>query len=368
MKPAGPSVVVDARMISASGIGTYIRNTLPRIVAARPEWRFTLLGEPARLASAGFAARPNVVTYESRAPVYSVREQLAFTARPLRNADLFWAPHYNAPLFATRRLVVTVHDVMHLTLPEYARRPAHRGYASMMYSAVRRRATAVICDSQFTRRELARLVGEHPSMHVVPLGVDPSWFSVAAPDDALRPDRPFVVFVGLGKPHKNLVGLLRAFALVRDRVPHDLLIVGTNRDGLRTRDRCIEAAAAPLRERLRFVDHLDLASLQRCVAAADALVQPSFSEGFGLPPLEAMAAGTPCLVSRIPPLCEVCGDAASYCDPHDPRDIGARLVELLTDDRLSRELSARGRERARSFSWDKTAAQTLDILERALSS
>lgn len=364
----GPSVVVDARMIASSGIGTYIRNTLPRIIAARPDWRFTILGDKSRLANAGIATLSNVATHESRAPVYSLREQLTFATPSLRKADLFWAPHYNVPLAATRRLVVTVHDIMHLTLPEYGRRWAHRRYASMMYSATRRRAAAVICDSEFTRSELTRVVGDHGSMHVVHLGVDATWFSAGGSPDAHSADRPYVVFVGLGKPHKNLVGLLEAFATIRDRIPHDLLILGANRDALRTSDRRIDAAAAALSGRLRFADQLELSSLQQLVARADALVQPSFCEGFGLPPLEAMAAGTPCLVSQIPPLLEVCGDAASYCDPHDTRDIAQKLFELLGDASLQNELRRRGRERARAFTWDRTAARTLAVFEHVLSS
>ena len=363
-----PSIAVDARMIASSGIGTYVRHVAPRIIAARPAWRFILIGDESRLASAGLTTFPNVQTRDSRAPVYSAREQLAFAAPALRKADLFWAPHYNVPLAATRRLVVTVHDVMHLTLPEYARRWAHRGYASVMYSAARRRASAMICDSEFTRSEVRRVVGDHPAMHVVHLGVDPSWFG-GEPAASRRPSmRPYIVFVGLGKPHKNLVGLLRAFASIRDRVPHDLLILGANRHALRTSDRRIDEAAAPLGDRLHFLEPLELSSLQQCVAGADALVQPSLCEGFGLPPLEAMAAGTPCLVSRIPPLVEVCADAASYCDPHDPRDIATRLLELLESTALRGALRTRGRERARAFSWDRTAQETLAIFERVLAS
>lgn len=363
-----PSIVVDARMLGSSGIGTYVRNTLPRIVAARSGWRFTLIGERRRLELAGFTTLPGVEINESVAPVYSLREQLALAAPSVRNADLFWAPHYNVPLIPPRRLVVTVHDVMHLTLPEYARRWAHRGYASMMYSAARRRAAAMICDSEFTRSELKRVVGDHPFVQVVHLGVDPTWFAVERVASEQASSRPYIVFVGLGKPHKNLVGLLRAFAMVRDRVPHDLLILGANRQGLRTSDRRIDDAAAPLGDRLRFVDQLELSSLQRCVAGADVLVQPSFCEGFGLPPLEAMAAGTPCLVSRIPPLLEVCAHAASYCDPSDPRDIAGRLHELLVDAQLRRELRCAGRERARAFTWDRTAERTLAVFDQVLAS
>ena len=363
-----PLVVVDARMISASGIGTYLRNALPRVIAARPRWRFVLLGDRARLASADLASGGNVEIRHNEAPVYSLREQFAFARSGLNRADLFWSPHYNIPLARTRRLVVTVHDVMHLTRPEYRDRWARRQYARMMYSAARRRASAVICVSNATRAELERIVGPGPPMHVVHNGVHPSWFDVDGVEDARLLARPYVLFVGVAKPHKNLVGLLQAFAMILDRVPHDLVIVGSNSDALRTRDRGVERASERLAGRVRFLGQLDLSTLQRCVTCADVLVQPSFSEGFGLPPLEAMAAGTPCLVSRIESLVEVCGDAAAYCDPRDPANIAQRLLELLQARGTRDLLRRRGRERARGFSWERTATDTLAIFERVLSS
>ena len=360
------SIIVDARMIESSGIGTCLRNTLPRIIHQRPNWHFTLLGDRQRLAD--LALFGNVKIRDADAPVYSVREQLAFARFDLRRADLFWAPHYNIPIATTPRLVVTVHDVMHLTLPEYRNRWLRRNYATTMYAAVRRRASAVICDSAFTRREFERLVGTGPTTHVVHNGVHPSWFDVPRGGNSASAARPYIVFVGLAKPHKNLVGLLQAFALIRDRVPHDLVVIGSKRDALRTIDRRIDEASTTLNGRVRFAEHLELSTLQQYVADADVLVQPSFYEGFGLPPLEAMAAGTPCLASRIDPLVEVCGDAASYCDPRDPADIARRLLELLEHNDARRQLSARGRERARAFTWDRSANETLGVFEQVLSS
>ena len=362
----GPSVVVDARMIGSSGIGTYLRNTLSRVVQARPAWHFALLGDRERLADLG--AHENVEVKHAAAPVYSLREQLEFARLGLRRADLFWAPHYNIPLSSTPRLVVTVHDVMHLTLPEYRDRWLRRRYATTMYTAVRRRASAVICVSDFTRREFERMVGAGPATHVVHNGVHPSWFDASQRLDMTWSSRPYIVFVGLAKPHKNLVGLLRGFAMIRDRVPHELLIVGSRRDVLRTGDRSIDAAAAALSGRIRFVEQLELSSLQECIAAADVLVQPSLCEGFGLPPLEAMAAGTPCLVSSIDPLVEVCGDAVAYCDPRDPADIARPLLELLQSREMRQQLRFRGRERARAFSWDRSATETLAVFDQVLSS
>jgi glycosyltransferase involved in cell wall biosynthesis len=156
--------------------------------------------------------------------------------------------------------------------------------------------------------------------------------------------------------------------MLRDRIPHDLTIIGGNAHVLRTVDDRIGPETAGLEERLHVLDRLQLGALQQCVAGADVLVQPSLCEGFGLPPLEAMAAGTPCLVSRIEPLIEVCGDAAAYCDPHDPHDIADQLLRLLQDPAMRHDLRRRGRDRARTFSWDRTADATLSIFEQVLAS
>jgi len=348
-------------MIGSSGIGTYLRNTLSRVIARRPDWRFSLVGSVASIRRHGFAGAENVQVIETRAPVYGAREQLALARAARAPADLFWSPHYNVPLAPAAPLVVTIHDVMHLALPEYAG-IARRVYSRTMFGAVRRNAAAIICVSEFTRRELARFVGETAQATVVPNGVDDSWRSV----ERSTVDRPYIVFVGLAKPHKNLGTLLCAFQAISNRIPHDLVLVTPRADGLRTGDEAPLAKALALAPRVRLRQDLTLSELQSCVAGADLLVQPSTYEGFGLPPLEAMAAGTPCLVARIGALEEVCGDAALYCEPRDASDVADKIFQLAADSALRDALRGRGRERARSYSWDRTANQTIDVFENVL--
>lgn len=353
--------MVDARMIDASGIGTYLRNTLSRVVARRADWRFTLIGSTSALRRDDLADGDNIQVIKSRAPIYGAREQIVFARLARAPADLFWSPHYNIPLAASAPIVATIHDVMHLSLPEYAGF-ARRAYSRTMFGALRRNAAAIICVSEFTRRELSRFIGETTQTTVVPNGVDDTWRSVERP----VADRPYIVFVGLAKPHKNLRTLLCAFETVSDRIPHDLVIVTPRVDGLRTSDDGPLARAAALAPRVRVRENLSLSELQACVAGADFLVQPSTYEGFGLPPLEAMAAGTPCLVARIGALEEVCADAAEYCDPHDASDVADKIVHLAKDAAGRDALRRRGRERAGAYSWDRTADQTIAVFENVL--
>ena len=174
-----------------------------------------------------------------------------------------------------------------------------------------------------------------------------------------------MIFVGLLKPHKNVARLLRAFARVRDRIPHRLVLVARHRD-VRNVDRDALALAAKLGDRVELLDEVPFAELLARVRAAQAAVQPSLHEGFGLPAVEAMAAGTPVLASRAGAMPEVCGDAALYCDPESEEDIARALLALGTDATLRARLAEAGRRRAHQFSWDACAATTAIALAGAL--
>lgn len=358
-------VAIDARMLGASGIGRYLEEVVSRLVAARPERRYRLIGDAERLRAQGWAQRPNVELVESDAPIYSVREQLELPPAIGRSADLFWAPHYNVPVLQRRPLVVTIHDVLHLARPEFVPGLHRRLYAKLLFRAALARAGRVICGSAFTADEVVRLLGvPRARLRVIHYGVSPFWSQ--GPDEARPLARPYLLFVGNVKPHKNLVGLIDAFASIAGEIPHDLVIVG-KREGFLTGDPRVAARAAPLGDRVRFTGWIDDASIRAHYRHADALVFPSFYEGFGLPPLEAMAGGCPAIVSRAASLPEACGDAALYCDPFRPAEIAARIKQLLGDGVLRAELRERGRERARALRWDRCMEETDSVLEAMIS-
>jgi len=358
-----PRIAVDARMIDHSGIGTYLRALLPRLVAGNPDLDFALLGDVRVLAAEAWTAAPNCAIVPCDAPIYSIREQLRV---PLAagDVDLFWAPHYTIPIGYRGRLLVTVHDLCHLALPHLFGGAHRRLYARMMFAAVRHRATAVITVSEFTRREFEDRVGApRQPVTVIPNGVDTAWFDVAAGE---RPEPgPYIVAVGNVKPHKNLGALVRAFARLVDHIPHRLIIVGRD-EGFRTGDGETPRLAAALGDRVRFTGHVPLDELRRMVAHAELLVLPSLYEGFGLPALEAMACGCPVAVSNAASLPEVCGDAAAYFDPTRPDEIAAVIVSLLVDPGRRAELRRRGVERARRFTWEAAAQRTAEVIRMGI--
>jgi glycosyltransferase involved in cell wall biosynthesis len=356
-------IIVDARMAGDSGIGTYISNLLPRLAARRPEWRFTVLGDPDRLRALPWPQDANVEFRECRSRIYTAREQVELHAKALPRPDLFWSPNYNIPLAYGGPLLVTIHDVAHLALPEFAAGFQKQLYARTMFAATRRRATAILCDTAFTREEYFRLVGKpRGEIHVVHLGVDDSWRGAASL--ASVRSRPYIISVGNVKPHKNLGTLVRAFARIKDSIPHDLVIVG-RREGLRTADQAVETLAGTLDGRVEFTGEIPLSRLQAYVAHAAALVAPSLYEGFGFPPLEAMAAGCPVITSRIGTHQEVCGDGVEYCDPRDESDMGRCIQHVLADQGLRTTLRERGTRRVAEFTWNQCAEQTSTVIAEA---
>lgn len=358
------TIAVDARMIRASGIGTYISELLPRLIAARPELGFALLGSVSLLQELPWTRTSNVRIIEMDVPIYSMREQIALARRVPPDSSVFWSPHYNIPLVWRGRLVVTVHDVAHLALPHIFGGFHRQAYARFMLRRISRSANSILTPSEFTRMEFERLVGvPRGRLEVVHNGVNQEWFNVA-PSPSPHP-KPYLLYVGNVKPHKNLGRLVEAFGQLASRIPCDLLILGKD-EGLRTGDSAVPVTAGRLGPRVQLVGAVPQGLLRRYVAHAEALVLPSLYEGFGLTPLEAMACGRPTIVARAASLPEVCGDAACYFDPLDSTSIAEAILLVLQDAKLQETLRCRGLERARRFTWERSAQATLAILDGML--
>jgi glycosyltransferase involved in cell wall biosynthesis len=295
--------------------------------------------------------------------VYGITEQVHLAVRIPPTTDLVWCPHYNIPVTFPGGLLVAIHDVCHLALPHLIKGAHRRAYARLMLEIVKRRASRILCSSEFTTREFRRLVGGNGAVATVHLGIDPHWFAVQASE---RPHpRPYLLFVGNVKPHKNVGTLIKAFARIAGTIPHDLIIVG-KQSGFVTGDAAASETAETLGNRVCFTGEVPVRRLEQFFAHADTFVFPSLYEGFGLPPLEAMACGCPTIVSRAASLPEVCGDAALYFDPTNPEELASLLIRVLSDAELRQELRDRGRHHAAQFSWDRAARETVAAMEQVL--
>lgn len=357
-------ITIDARWINTSGMGTYLRNLLPGIISIYPEQKFCLLGDVKTLSTLEWVRSANVTLIEVNSAMYSLTEQVELTKKIPKETKLFWATHYNIPLFYRGDMLVTIYDLFHLAMPRLVGGSHKRFYAKLMFHMVRWRALEILTISHFTKNEFCRFTGSTlQPIYPIHLGVANSWFDIQLSD---RPySGKYILFVGNVKPHKNLSALVSAFNLISNSIPHDLVIVG-KKEGFITGDAIVAALAANLSSRVHFTGYVDDATLHQYFAHADAMVFPSLYEGFGLPPLEAMAAGCPVLVSNAGPMPEVCGDAALYCDPYSVDDMAAKLLTILNDEPLRAKLRQRGLEHARTFSWERCIAKTSEVIRGLL--
>jgi glycosyltransferase involved in cell wall biosynthesis len=360
MTGAPVTVGVDARAASevAGGRGRYVRELLRALSAgAAPDGMgFRLYcREPWR--EAGLDERFAWVEVPARDPLWHLRA----ARRANAEADVFLSTNsYLTAWFTRVPTVIVVYDLVAFEAPGTAQMRAARIERATIRPALRR-AAGLDCISEATRADLvARFPASATKARVIPLAADAAFATASAGDVAARYgiDRPYVLSVATLEPRKNLERLIRAWEDVDPalREAHRLVLAG----GRGWEDSPIIAAArAAGATTLGHVDEADLASLY---AGATAFAYPSLYEGFGLPVLEAMSAGTPVITSATSSLPEVAGDAALLVDPTDTAAIARALERVLGDSGLAAGLALRGRARARLFSWERTARETAELL------
>lgn len=352
-----------------SGIDRYLRGLLSALPEALGNDELIVFADRDALESQGrFSVHP-APGYTSNPTLRVIWEQVGLPrAITVERLDLFHGGAFALPARMPVPGVVTVHDLAFLKWPEQV--PKRR--ASYLTRAVRsatRQARRVIAVSEATKRDVTDWLQVEPDrIDVTPLGVDarfhrPSAEAIADFRQANELSRPFILAVGTREPRKNLPALIRAFAQVKDEIPHDLIHAGGAGWKPEALDRAI--AEARLGDRLRFVDYVPHAALPLWYAAADCFVMPSLYEGFGLPLLEAMACGTPSIAANTSSLPEVAGAAAYRCEP-DGGSIAEALVTVLHDGELRQRLHLAGPERAKQFTWQRTAELTAVTYRRAL--
>src|SRR6266850_2772803 len=361
-------VAIDARKLHDFGIGTYIRNLLRHLARLDRQNEYVLLCHEGDMGVAGTLG-PNFRTVLEPAANYSIGEQFHVPLVLMREKpDVFHAPHYVLPVAVRSRSVVTIHDCIHLMFPQYLPNRAAYAYArGAMWSAAKR-SDRILTVSEASKRDILHFFNVPPDKIVVVYNaiderfwVEPAAEDIARVRERFQLDHGFVLYAGTIKPHKNLVRLIEAFAELRKGEFEELklLIIGDEISKLPALRRAVHAHK--LHKQVRFLGYLPDETLAILYRLAAVFVFPSLYEGFGLPPLEAMASGTPVVTSNVSSLPEVAGDAAVLVDPYDPRAIAEGIRRVLTDEALRRDLRKRGVARAGQFSWEQSVRRVRAI-------
>ncbi len=357
-------IAIDARKLQDFGIGTYIRNIVTELDKIDHETEFVVLGRPADV-ERGWALGPNFRLVAEPARPYSAAEQIWIPWRLRRErVQLVHEPHYVLPPAITCRSVVTIHDCIHLMFPQYLPNRAAYVYArGSMWSATRK-ADRILTVSEASKRDILRFFGVRPEKVQVVYNAIDERFLLPPDEDGMdrirrryQLDRPFVLYVGNIKPHKNVERLIAAFGRARAACSDDLqlLIVGDELSRYPSLRQMVHRHR--LDKAVRFLGFQPASTIASFYRLARAFAFPSLYEGFGLPPLEAMACGTPVVTSNVSSLPEIAGDAALLVDPTSVDDIAEGIRRAVMDEPLRQHLIARGLVRARQFSWADSVAR-----------
>jgi glycosyltransferase involved in cell wall biosynthesis len=277
-------------------------------------------------------------------------------------SDLFHSPSFVAPFYSPCKTVMTIHDLNHLVLPQFYT-PFHQAYYSFFVKRCIRHSEAILTVSEFSRSEIIRNLMVPPEKVAVTYnGVSPNYRRITDPEtlqyvrDIYELPERFVFCLTNNKPHKNVHQLVRAYSYSGLSIP--LVLACPFDPGILS-----VAEQYGKKHLIYFSKFIDEVHLPAVYSLTDLFVYPSTYEGFGLPPLEAMACGAPVVVARSSSLPEVVGDLAIFANPFDYQDLARALVTGLADEPARRRMQEHGVAHARQFSWQEMTRQTLEIYE-----
>ena len=266
----------------------------------------------------------------------------------------------NAAPLSKHNQIVTIHDASVFASPETY--PfGFREWYKILLRGIGKTARKIVTDSHFSKSELIRLCGM-PESKICAIHLSAEHLTAISTDESILDkhnirNRPFLLAVSSLNPNKNFHSIVEAISMLD--IDCDIVIAGG------VNPRVFSKTTEPLPESIKYLGYVEDSELRALYQYASCFIYPSFYEGFGLPPLEAMACGCPVIVSNAASLPEVCGDAALYCNPHSPKDIASKISQLIKDPALQDVLRRKGLERAEQFTWEKTARETLNIIEQA---
>jgi glycosyltransferase involved in cell wall biosynthesis len=370
-------IVIDARRIRDFGIGTYIRSLVHALGDIDSSNTYTLVSSPADARTlSGLPENFRTALYERRDTDYLDHISFPLFLRGL-HPDLVHVPLNRIPIVLMPPYVVTVHDMSSLIFETEMRSRFRNEMHRWHFLRGLRQASRIIAVSDSTRRDLENLISVPPwSIRRVYNAPDPGFFVDPSTDLADRQrimeryqiNHPFLLYAGNIRRHKNVPRLVEAFTVVREQLAQHplycdlrLVIIGdTISQYPAVRQAVIKSRVENV---VRFLGFVPFDTLRCFYESAAAFVFVSRYEGFGLPPLEAMACGTPVVASNVSSIPEVVGDAAMLVNPENVFEIARAIKEVLCDPGLRQELITRGRRQASRYSWERTAREVLSIYQ-----
>jgi glycosyltransferase involved in cell wall biosynthesis len=364
-------------MINNSGIGVYIKNYIYFLLESDNLYNIVLLGSSKEL-NILFSRYSNWSCIEFNVPIYSIKEQFSLPFKiPL--CDVFWSPYYNVPLFPIRAVkrLVTIPDAAHLALAKTFK----FGVLKRLYSKIVFKSAVILSDtvltiSNFSKTEIVKFTKSNPSkIHVIHLGIDKTIFKNRKKDGKsnevlLKYNLPenYILFVGNVKPHKNLKGLIKAFDVIKNDIPLQKILIVGKKEGFITGDNEVFSLIKELdlEDRIIFTGYVSSEDLPYLYQLAKLFVFPSIYEGFGFPPLEAMACGCPVLTSKMASMPEICKNAVEYMDVTNVENMSSEILRLLNDEEQKQTLLKKGESRVQEFSWDRSGLEFENVLRNIL--
>ena len=374
-------IMIDTRWIfkEFSGIGFYTRELLRKQVGLSPETEFVLLFcdeeiEARIMALPELASAKNVTVQRVSGSVFSLKSQLQLPGLIRRHAiDVFHSPNWMVPYLAFLgkrrcRLVVTIHDLIPLALPQHAPRALKSRLFFIFKRLMRltaRCADGILTPSDHSQRDVMTYLGVPESQKEKVVSIPEAAADYFVPGDGARTSPPELLYVGRFDPYKNAAHLIRAFARVAKEHPSVKLRMIGSPDPRYPEAQAL-ATTLDLNDRIIWQGYVDTDGLLNAYQTTTALVFPSKYEGFGLPVLEAMACGTPVICSPVSSIPEVAGEAALMVEADNPDALAEAMLRILNDPTLFTRLSEQGITQASLFNWTKTATETLNFLGQTL--
>jgi glycosyltransferase involved in cell wall biosynthesis len=354
-----------------TGVGHYIYNLLIEFQRLRPDIKYTFyygyFGKKLKAyregEGVGFYRLKEWVKKMPVVSPYARKLKDTLAQINLKKYDLYFEPDFIPLNIRSKKIVATVHDFSFHLHPEWHPRERTEYFFRSFFKRIEK-ADLIITVSRYIEREAFDLFnGKDLRIVTIYNGYNDVLFhpNKKAEEEKTSPSGNYILFVGSGEPRKNLLGLLKAYLLLPEYMKKDfqLLLTGSKGGG----NQEIVERMEQLKGRVHYLGYLNNEELAALYRGASCLVFPSFYEGFGLPPLEAMACGCPVIVSNVASLPEVCGEAAYYINPYNGESIAEGIYQVLTDGSLRQSLIQKGLERAALFSWEKSAREHLKVFE-----